>query len=117
MLLMTVSSATLSVAQNVAQIGTKGYATLKAAVSTATAGQTVVTLINDVDLTTDDELEVGKLQNIVLDMNGHSIKGANANHKTFVYRENLLLRTPRRTARVRSMQRLRIRMVSMTSHW
>lgn len=80
MLLMTVSCATLSVAQNVAQIGTKGYATLQAAADAATGGQTV-TLINDVDLTTDDELEVGKLQNIVLDMNGHSIKGANADHK------------------------------------
>ena len=79
---MTVSCATLSVAQNVAQIGTKGYATLQAAVNdAATAGQTVVTLINDVDLTTDDELVVSKLQNIVLDMNGHSIKGANANDK------------------------------------
>lgn len=121
MLLMTVSSATLSVAQNVAKnvakIGTTEYATLKAAVYDATAGQTVVTLINDVDLTTDDELEVGKLQDIVLDMNGHSIKGANADYKTFVYRANLLSWTPRRTARVRSMQRLRIRMVSMTSHW
>lgn len=120
MLLMTVSSATLSVAQNVAKnvakIGTTEYATLKAAVYDATAGQTV-TLINDVDLTTDDELEVGKLQNIVLDMNGHSIKGANANHKNIFVSANLLLRTPRRTARVRSMQRLRIRMVSMTSHW
>lgn len=96
MLLMTVSSATLSVAQNVAknvaQIGTKGYATLKAAVSTATAGQTVVTLINDVDLTTDDELEVGKLQNIVLDMNGHSIKGANANHKNICVSGKLTLK-------------------------
>lgn len=86
MLLMTVSSATLSVAQNVAQnvaqIGSTKYATLKAAVYDATAGrQTVVTLINDVDLTTDDELKVGKLQNIVLDMNGYSIKGANADHK------------------------------------
>ena len=82
MLLMTVSCATLSVAQKVAQIGTKGYATLQAAVNdAATAGQTVVTLINDVDLTTDDELVVSKLQNIVLDMNGHSIKGANANDK------------------------------------
>ena len=82
MLLMTVSSATLSVAQNVAQIGTKEYATLQAAVNdAATAGQTVVTLINDVDLTTDDELVVSKLQNIVLDMNGHSIKGANADDK------------------------------------
>ncbi len=81
MLLMTVSSATLSVAQNVAKIGTTEYATLKAAVYDATAGRTVVTLINDVDLTTDDELDVNKMQNIVLDMNGHSIKGANADYK------------------------------------
>lgn len=89
MLLMTVSCATLSVAQNVAQdvaqdvaqIGSTKYATLKAAVNAATARQTVVTLINDVDLTTDDELEVVKGQDIVLDMNGHSIKGANADHK------------------------------------
>lgn len=92
MLLMTVSSATLSVAQNVAQIGTKEYATLQAAVYDATAGQTVVTLINDVDLTTDDELEVGKLQNIVLDMNGHSIKGANANHKNICVSGKLTLK-------------------------
>ena len=92
MLLMTVSSATLSVAQNVAQIGTKGYATLKAAVSTATAGQTVVTLINDVDLTTDDELEVGKGQDIVLDMNGHSIKGANADYKNICVSGKLTLK-------------------------
>ena len=85
MLLMTVSCATLSVAQNVAKnvakIGTTEYATLKAAVYDATAGQTVVTLINDVDLTTDDELDVNKMQDIVLDMNGHSIKGANADDK------------------------------------
>lgn len=91
MLLMTVSSATLSVAKNVAKIGTTEYATLKAAVYDATAGQTVVTLINDVDLTTDDELEVGKLQNIVLDMNGHSIKGANANHKNICVSGKLTL--------------------------
>lgn len=64
-----------------AQVGEKKYATLQEAANAATAGQTVVTLINDVDLTTDDELEVGKLQDIVLDMNGHSIKGANADHK------------------------------------
>ena len=80
MLLMTVSCATLSVAQNVAQIGTKGYATLQAAADAATGGQTV-TLINDVDLTTGSNLEVHKWLNIVLDMNGHSIKGANADHK------------------------------------
>lgn len=96
MLLMTVSSATLSVAQNVAKnvakIGTTEYATLKAAVYDATAGQTVVTLINDVDLTTDDELEVGKLQDIVLDMNGHSIKGANANHKNICVSGKLTLK-------------------------
>ena len=80
MLLMAVCSATLSVAQNVAQIGTKGYATLQAAADAATGGQTV-TLINDVDLTTGSNLEVHKWLNIVLDMNGHSIKGANADHK------------------------------------
>ncbi len=96
MLLMTVSSATLSVAQNVAQnvakIGSTEYATLKAAVYNATAGQTVVTLINDVDLTTDDELEVGKMRNIVLDMNGHSIKGANADHKNICVSGKLTLK-------------------------
>lgn len=84
MLLMTVSSATLSVAQNVAKnvakTGTKEYATLQAAADAATGGQTV-TLINDVDLTTGSNLEVHKWLNIVLDMNGHSIKGANADHK------------------------------------
>lgn len=92
MLLMTVSSATLSVAQNVAKIGSTKYATLKAAVYDATAGQTVVTLINDVDLTTDDELEVGKLQNIVLDMNGYSIKGANADYKNICVSGKLTLK-------------------------
>ena len=85
MLLMAVCSATLSVAQNVAQnvakIGTTEYATLQEAADAATAGQTVVTLINDADLTTDDELDVNKMQDIVLDMNGHSIKGANADDK------------------------------------
>ena len=93
MLLMTVSSATLSVAQNVAQIGTKEYATLQAAVNdAATPGQTVVTLINDVDLTTDGDLEVNKLQDIVLDMNGHSIKGANADYKNICVSGKLTLK-------------------------
>lgn len=91
MLLMTVSSATLSVAQNVAKIGTTEYATLKAAVYDATAGQTVVTLINDVDLTTDDELDVNKMKDIVLDMNGHSIKGANADYKNICVSGKLTL--------------------------
>ena len=91
MLLMTVSSATLSVAQNVAKIGSTEYATLKAAVYDATAGQTVVTLINDVDLTTDDELDVNKMQDIVLDMNGHSIKGANADYKNICVSGKLTL--------------------------
>ena len=92
MLLMTVSSATLSVAQNVAQIGTKGYATLQQAADAAlTAGQTV-TLINDVDLTTGSNLEVHKWLNIVLDMNGHSIKGANADHKNICVSGKLTLK-------------------------
>lgn len=91
MLLMTVSCATLSVAQNVAQIGTKGYATLQAAADAATGGQTV-TLINDVDLTTGSNLEVHKWLNIVLDMNGHSIKGANADHKNICVSGKLTLK-------------------------
>lgn len=91
MLLMTVSSATLSVAQNVAQIGTKGYATLQAAADAATAGQTVK-VINDVDLTTGSNLEVHKWLDIVLDMNGHSIKGANANHKNIYVSGKLTLK-------------------------
>lgn len=90
MLLMTVSSATLSVAQNVAQIRTKGYATLQAAADAAKAGQTV-TLINDVDLTTGSNLEVHKWLDIVLDMNGHSIKGANADHKNICVSGKLTL--------------------------
>ena len=90
MLLMTVSSATLSVAQNVAQIGTKGYATLQAAADAAKAGQTV-TLINDVDLTTGSNLEVHKWLDIVLDMNGHSIKGTNADHKNICVSGKLTL--------------------------
>lgn len=90
MLLMTVSSATLSVAQNVAQIGTKGYATLQAAADAAKAGQTV-TLINDVDLTTGSNLEVHKWLDIVLDMNGHYIKGANADHKNICVSGKLTL--------------------------
>lgn len=96
MLLMTVSSATLSVAQNVAQkvakTGGKEYATLQAAADAAlTAGQTV-TLINDVDLTTGGNLEVHKWLDMVLDMNGHSIKGANADHKNICVSGKLTLK-------------------------
>ena len=88
---MTVSSATLSVAQNVAKTGTKEYATLQAAADAAKAGQTV-TLINDVDLTTGSNLEVYKWLDIVLDMNGHSIKGANADHKNICVSGKLTLK-------------------------
>ena len=91
MLLMTVSSATLSVAQNVAQIGTTEFATLQNAADAATAGQTV-TLINDVDLTTGGNLEVHKWLDMVLDMNGHSIKGANADHKNICVSGKLTLK-------------------------
>ena len=95
MLLMTVSSATLSVAQNVAQnvakIGTTEFATLQNAADAATGGQTV-TLINDVDLTTGGGLEVHKWLDMVLDMNGHSIKGANADHKNICVSGKLTLK-------------------------
>lgn len=73
-----------------AQVGETKYATLQEAANAATAGQTV-TLINDVDLTTDDELDVNKMQDIVLDMNGHSIKGANADYKNICVSGKLTL--------------------------
>lgn len=95
MLLMTVSSATLSVAQNVAQkvakTGDKEYATLQQAANAATAAGQTVTLINDVDLTTGGGLDVQKWLDIVLDMNGHSIKGANADHKNICVSGKLTL--------------------------
>ena len=63
-----------------AQVGETKYATLQEAAAAAKAGQTVKVL-NDVDMTTDGNLTVNKGWNIVLDMNGHSIKGANADYK------------------------------------
>ena len=60
-----------------AQVGDNKYAMLQAAADAATAGQTV-TVLNDVDMTTGSNLTVKAGQDIVLDMNGHSIKGANS---------------------------------------
>lgn len=90
-LLMAVCSATLSVAQNVAKIGTTEYATLQKAADAATAGQTV-TVLNDVDMTTDGNLTVNEGKDIVLDMNGHSIKGANADYKNILVWGKLTLK-------------------------
>lgn len=59
-----------------AQVGETKYATLQAAVNAATAGQTV-TVINDVDMTSGRGITVKAGQDVVLDLNGHSIKGAN----------------------------------------
>ena len=64
-----------------AQVGENKYTTLQAAADAATAGQTV-TVLNDVDMTTGSNLTVKAGQDIVLDMNGHSIKGANTNDYT-----------------------------------
>lgn len=67
-----------------AQVGEKKYATLQKAADAATAGQTV-TLIHDVDLTPLNGnrilrgIEIGEGKDVVLDMNGHSILGVNAN--------------------------------------
>ncbi len=60
-----------------AQVGETKYATLQAAADAATAGQTVKVL-NDVDMTTGSNLTVKAGKDIVLDLNGHSIKGANS---------------------------------------
>lgn len=63
-----------------AQVGETKYTTLQEAVDAATAGQTV-TVINDVDMTSGKNITVKEDQDIVLDMNGHSIKGSNADYK------------------------------------
>ena len=74
-----------------AQVGETKYATLQEAANAATAGQTV-TVLNDVDMTTDGNLTVYAGKDIVLDMNGHSIKGANANNKNILVRGKLTLK-------------------------
>lgn len=67
-----------------AQVGETKYASLQEAINAATAGQTV-TLIRDVDMTPLNGnrilrgIEIGEGKNVVLDMNGHSILGVNAN--------------------------------------
>ena len=74
-----------------AQVGETKYATLQKAADAATAGQTV-TVLNDVDMTTDGNLTVNEGKNIVLDMNGHSIKGANADYKIILVSGKLTLK-------------------------
>lgn len=74
-----------------AQVGETKYATLQKAADAATAGQTVKVL-NDVDMTTDGNLTVKVGKDIVLDMNGHSIKGANADYKNILVWGKLTLK-------------------------
>ena len=74
-----------------AQVGETKYATLQEAANAATAGQTVKVL-NDVDMTTDGNLTVNVGKDIVLDMNGHSIKGANADYKNILVWGKLTLK-------------------------
>ena len=74
-----------------AQVGETKHATLQEAANAATAGQTVKVL-NDVDMTKDGNLTVNVGKDIVLDMNGHSIKGANADHKNIMVWGKLTLK-------------------------
>ena len=74
-----------------AQVGETKYATLQEAADAAAAGQTV-TVLNDVDMTTHGNLTVNVGKDIVLDMNGHSIKGANADYKNIRVRGKLTLK-------------------------
>lgn len=74
-----------------AKVGETKYATLQEAANAATAGQTVKVL-NDVDMTTDGNLTVNEGKDIVLDMNGHSIKGANAYNKNIMVWGKLTLK-------------------------
>lgn len=73
-----------------AQVGEIKYTTLQKAVDAASAGQTV-TVITDVDMTSGKNITVNAGQDIVLDMNGHSIKGANADNKNILVRGKLTL--------------------------
>lgn len=75
-----------------AQVGEKKYATLQEAADAATAAGQTVKVLNDVDLTTGSNLEVHKWLDIVLDMNGHSIKGANADYKNIMVWGKLTLK-------------------------
>lgn len=79
------------VTTNYAQVGETKYATLQEAANAATAGQTVMVL-NDVDMTKDGNLTVNEGKDIVLDMNGHSIKGANADYKNILVWGKLTLK-------------------------
>ena len=74
-----------------AQVGETKYATLQEAANAAAAGQTVKVL-NDVDMTKDGNLTVNVGKDIVLDMNGHSIKGANADYKNIMVKGKLTLK-------------------------
>ena len=74
-----------------AQVGENKYTTLQEAADAATAGQTV-TVLNDVDMTTGSNLTVKAGKDIVLDMNGHSIKGANADYKNILVWGKLTLK-------------------------
>lgn len=74
-----------------AQVGENKYTTLQEAADAATAGQTV-TVLNDVDMTTGSNLTVYKGKDIVLDMNGYSIKGSNANSKNIYVLGKLTLK-------------------------
>lgn len=72
MLLMAVCSATLSVAQNVAKIGTTEYATLQEAVnSVAPGGKGYITILADASF---DNLSIEGKQ-IVINLQTHTIKG------------------------------------------
>lgn len=89
--MVAIGSVTVAIAQNVAKIGSTEYATLQEAADAATAGQTVKVL-NDVDMTTGSNLIVKAGKDIVLDMNGHSIKGANADYKNILVWGKLTLK-------------------------
>ena len=85
LLLVAIGSVTVAIAQNVAKIGSTEYATLKKAIAAATAGQTV-TLLNDIDMTSGSRngITIAANKDVVLDMNGHSIKGANISGKNIL---------------------------------
>lgn len=61
-----------------AQVGENKYTTLKDAVAAATSAATPVVLLNDVDQAAAGALRIEKGKDIVLDLNGHSVRCSNS---------------------------------------
>ena len=79
----------INTAANVAQIGGVGYATLADAIAAVptTGAKTTITMIDDEELDLNATLTIAANQNVVLDLNGHTVTGI-ANTKELYFLTN-----------------------------